>query len=610
MKRRFSLLSTLAVALLVPALAVSGLPAAASPAAAAPQAGPEAGSTAATETASALLAVTAVEALPSRASIVQAGRSAVDYFYTAGGGATADDGWRWAPYFMAVEALHQETGDPLYRQRLQAWGDRNAWNPEAAETPTSNPDSRAAIQVWQDSVRAGVSVNLAPSDRVMAADLSLAPSRYWWIDAMFMGLPLWPRWADRTGNAAYQVKHAQFYSFLKTQGATTVRPGCTNTGLFDPSEDLWWRDCKYVPQRDALGNKVFWARGNGWVMGAMARMLMDLPSTDPSYAEYRLMLQRMAARVAALQGSDGMWRSNLLSPSIYPAPETSATALFTYAIAYGIRTRVLDSATYLPVVTRAWNGMRATSLTSSGFLSHCQGVGEAPAAPSTTTSIAYCVGAFGLAATELAKLSGDLASDSFGRTATGGLGTADIGGTWTTAGTASSFTVNGRAARITTPAGSTRYAYLNGVTTAGSDSRAVLSFPRPTAGSVYAGLLGRRVGTADYRGRVVVGANGSVQIQVQRTGMTLRSALVPGLTYSANQKLNLRVQVTGSAPTTVRAKVWRMGSVEPTSWQVTATDATAGLQSAGAVGLYSYFSGSGSPSTVTVAVDDLSVRTP
>jgi hypothetical protein len=142
MKRRFSLLSTLAVALLVPALAVSGLPAAASSAAAAPQAGPEAGSAAAMETASAPLAVAAVEALPSRASIVQAGRSAVDYFYTAGGGATADDGWRWAPYFMAVEALHQETGDPLYRQRLQAWGDRNAWNPEAAETPTAARRSR------------------------------------------------------------------------------------------------------------------------------------------------------------------------------------------------------------------------------------------------------------------------------------------------------------------------------------------------------------------------------------------------------------------------------------------------------------------------------------
>jgi rhamnogalacturonyl hydrolase YesR len=541
---------------------------------------------------------------------VQSARSAIDYFYANGGGATANDGWRWAPYFMAVEALQQETGDATYRQWLQAWGDRNGWNPEAPASPTSNPDSRAAIQVWQDSLRIGVPANLAPSDRVLAADLSLPASQYWWVDAMFMGMPLWPRWAERTGNPAYQAKSAQFYYFLKNQGATTWRTGCTDTGLFDATENLWWRDCKYVPERDALGHKVFWARGNGWVLGAMARTLMALPSTDPQYAEYRSMLQRMSARVASLQSPDGMWRSNLLSPSLYPAAETSGTALFVYAMAYGIRTRALDAPTYLPVVTRAWNGLRTTALKSDGFLSHCQGVGEAPGAPSTTTSIAYCVGAFGLAATELAKLSGDAASDSFGRTATGGLGTADQGGAWSTAGTASSFSVGGRAARIVNPAGSSRSAYLNGVSIAGSDSRAVLGFPRPTAGKVYAGLIGRRIGSADYGARIVVAADGSVQVQAQRTGTTLRSATVSGLTHSSSRKLNLRVRVTGSGTTTVRVKVWRVGSVEPTAWQVTATDATAGLQAAGGVGLYSYASGSVAPSSIPITVDDYSVRRP
>ena len=183
---------------------------------------------------------------------------------------------------------------------------------------------------------------------LMAADLALPANQYWWIDAMFMGLPLWPRWAARTGAAAYGAKHGELYAFLKTDGATTWRQGCTDTGLFDATENLWWRDCKYVPARDALGHKVFWSRGNGWVLAAMARMLMVLPPSDPQAAEYRSMFQRMSARLAQLQGADGMWRFSLLSPSLYPRPETSGTALFTYAMAYGIRTGVLDAATYLP----------------------------------------------------------------------------------------------------------------------------------------------------------------------------------------------------------------------------------------------------------------------
>ena len=52
--------------------------------------------------------------------------------------------------------------------------------------------------------------------------------------------------------------------------------------------------------------------------------------------------------------------------------------------------------------------------------------------------------------------------------------------------------------------------------------------------------------------------------------------------------LSVRVQVTGTAPTVVRARVWRTGQAEPTTWQVSATDATAGLQVAGAVGVGLY----------------------
>src|SRR4029453_5082158 len=195
--------------------------------------------------------------------------------------------------------------------------------------------------VWYDSVELGVAANLAPSDGFMSSDLSLPANRYWGGGSLFMGLALGPRGGERTGNPAYPAKPTQFYNFLKFDGETTFRPGCMADGLFDATESLWWRDCKYVSQRDALGHKVMWARGNGWVIGAMARMLMALPPADPQYAEYRSMLQKMAARLVQLQGNDGMWRSSLLSPSLYPAPETSGPALLPHALANGIRTGLL-----------------------------------------------------------------------------------------------------------------------------------------------------------------------------------------------------------------------------------------------------------------------------
>jgi PKD repeat protein len=66
------------------------------------------------------------------------------------------------------------------------------------------------------------------------------------------------------------------------------------------------------------------------------------------------------------------------------------------------------------------------------------------------------------------------------------------------------------------------------------------------------------------------------------------------------------VQATGASPTTLRAHAWRAGTTEPSTWQVTATDSTAALQAAGAIGIRSYRS-SGTTAGATTDVDDLLV---
>ena len=105
--------------------------------------------------------------------------------------------------------------------------------------------------------------------------------------------------------------------------------------LYDKDERLFFRDAGYFDKRNAEGKKMFWSRGNGWVLGGLVEILKTLPLNDNKFRPfYEQLFREMSERVASLQGDDGYWRSDLLSPSIYPMPETSGTGLFTYAMLY------------------------------------------------------------------------------------------------------------------------------------------------------------------------------------------------------------------------------------------------------------------------------------
>jgi PKD repeat protein len=212
----------------------------------------------------------------------------------------------------------------------------------------------------------------------------------------------------------------------------------------------------------------------------------------------------------------------------------------------------------------------------------------------------------------------DFVVDTFGRTVTGGLGTADVGGAWSTTGTAANFAVSGGAGAITLPAaGQTRTAWLGATTRTDTDLRLTLSLDRvPTGSGAYLDVVGRRVSTNnEYRARMVMASTGRITVQLTAlrgtaSAVALATAvtLPTSITYSAGSQLNVRMQVTGTNPTTVRLKVWPATQPEPTAWQSTATDTFAGLQNPGGVGLTSYLSGSVTNAPVVVRMSGLSAR--
>ena len=110
-------------------------------------------------------------------------------------------------------------------------------------------------------------------------------------------------------------------------------------------------------------------------------------------------------------------------------------------------------------------------------------------------------------------------------------------------------------------------------------------------------------------------ANGTVSLWLARTvsgteTLIAGGGVVPGLTVAAGDRFEVRMQAVGSSPTTLRAKIWKVGSTEPAAWTRSGTDSTAGLQVAGGVGMYYYLSGSTTNSPVVFSTDGFRVRTP
>jgi hypothetical protein len=175
-------------------------------------------------------------------------------------------------------------------------------------------------------------------------------------------------------------------------------------------------------------------------------------------------------------------------------------------------------------------------------------------------------------------------------------------------GSAANYSVAPGAAAFKIPAaGSQLTAYLASVARTDADTTAIVNLDKvPTGNGLYVSVTGRRVSTNnEYRGKARFTSTGGVALSLSKVSAgvetTLRSEVViPGLTYAAGTPISIRVQVTGSGVTTVQAKVWRADSPEPAAWAVTATDATAGLQAPGGVGLVAYLSSGSTSAPVTV----------
>jgi unsaturated rhamnogalacturonyl hydrolase len=172
-----------------------------------------------------------------------------------------------------------------------------------------------------------------------------------WIDDMYMLTMLQLEAYRATGDRVYLDRDAkEMTAYLdKLQ-----QPG----GLFFHAPD--------VP--------FYWGRGDGWVAAGMAEMLRDLPQDHPQRARILAGYRSMMAALLKYQGKDGMWRQLIDHDEAWP--ESSSSAMFTFAMITGVKNGWLDAATYGPAARRGWIAVAGYIDQNQDVTSVCEGTGK------------------------------------------------------------------------------------------------------------------------------------------------------------------------------------------------------------------------------------------
>jgi len=213
------------------------------------------------------------------------------------------------------------------------------------------------------------------------------------------------------------------------------------------------------------------------------------------------------------------------------------------------------------------------------------------------------------------------AEDGFDRSVVDGLGTAPIGGPWTVSGEAdirNDYAVDGSRAifKLSDPA-VRRTAYLGGARSDSTDVVATAAVDRSVAGGpIYLTLIGRQINPqTQYVADVRIAEQNQVRLGLIRyVGSPTGSDLAPTVTLgevAANEPIHLRLQVyqVRADRANVRAKMWWGSASEPESWTISATDETAELQAAGAVGFSGCLSEDATNAPVTLSLSDIKATT-
>ena len=317
--------------------------------------------------------------------------------------------WHPAAYHTGNIAAYEVTGNETYKKYSEAWAEKNQWKGATSDDKSKWKynygetmehvlfgDWQICFQTYIDLYnmdREPAEYKIARAKEVMEYEMSTPNNDYWWwADGLYMVMPVMTKMYNITKNPLYLEKLHEYLVYA-------------DSIMYDEEAGLYYRDGKYVyPKHKSVnGKKDFWARGDGWVLAGLAKVLKDLPKTDKYRQEYIDRFRTLAKSVAACQQPEGYWTRSMLDPQHAPGPETSGTAFFAYGLQWGINNGFLNAGEYQPIVEKAWQYLITVALQPDGKIGYVQPIGE-KAIPGqvvdANSTSNFGVGAFLLAACE------------------------------------------------------------------------------------------------------------------------------------------------------------------------------------------------------------------
>lgn len=320
--------------------------------------------------------------------------------------------WDHAAYHTGNMEAYRLTGRADWYAYTDKWCRHNEWKGARSDDKANwkyatygEGQDFVLFGDWQICFQTYIDMyNLVPAPykvaraiEVMSHECSMTDTHFWWwADALYMVMPVMTKMYKLTGEVKYLDKLTE--NFLWSDSL-----------MFDHEEQLYYRDAKYIyPKVKTACNdgKSFWARGDGWVLAGLAKVLADMPQDYKNRAIFVQRFRELAEGVARVQRPGGYWSRSMLCEDDAPGPETSGTAFFTYGMLWGVNNGYLVKSTYAPVIERAWKYLSETALQPDGSIGFVQPIGEKPDPTKTVdahSQAPFGTGAWLLAACEMVR---------------------------------------------------------------------------------------------------------------------------------------------------------------------------------------------------------------
>lgn len=310
--------------------------------------------------------------------------------------------WHYAAFFVGLMDLYDQTNDDRYVSEMYNIGQHYNWK---TLDEILHADRVAIIDMYErlyekyndpamlEKAKWAMDIIMSrgTKKKVMVNFKDNVYYNEWltWCDALFMSPPVFARMTNLTGEQKY-------VDYMNTMWWKT------SDYLYSPDDSLIYRDDRYIGNLSNNGKKIFWGRGNGWVIAGLARILKDLPQDSPYRPKFEQQFKEMAHKLLSIQLPDGLWTVSLLDPDYLRKGESSGSAFFTYALAYGLNSRLID-ARYRPQVEKAWKALSA-NVNQNGRLGYVQQVAGDPYPFKEEEFQVYATGAYLMAGKEMIKL--------------------------------------------------------------------------------------------------------------------------------------------------------------------------------------------------------------